>query len=91
MKREKAIKSVDNRRIESPETCCPLDFREGDIVQIKAAGERNSGRVGMIIGIQLFESKSGNNSISYCVKFSDNEASCFTADKMRFVKANNNE
>lgn len=86
MTRETAIKSVHNRRVETPETRRLMDFEVGDIVQIKSDGGKAAGKMGMVIGIRLFEyQKDGEPDLAYRIKLSDTESIEVSAGRMRFL------
>lgn len=56
-----------------PKNLKDFDFKVGDVVQMKADGQKIAGRVGEIIGIRYIERK-GEGLLSYTIRFSDNES-----------------
>lgn len=61
-------------------------YREGDIVQIRPDGDIFAGRVGMIIGINVFKSKRWRTEFAYNVKLSDNEGVSAPACRLRLIR-----
>lgn len=87
IKRETAIKSVHNRRVESPETRLILDYSVGDVVQIKADGRKLSGKMGVIIGIRAIQyNESGDFDLAYTVRLSDQKSVEVSAYRLRFLR-----
>lgn len=85
MKRETAIKSTSNRRIEAPE-CRDLDYLVGDVVQIKADGKKYAGKMGVIIGIRAVVYDAGNADLAYTIKLSDKKSVEVSAYRLRFLR-----
>lgn len=64
-----------------------LDYRVGDIVQIRPDGYKYSGRFGMIIGINSYKQKSGKGeSLAYMIKLSDKESVSAQCYRIRLVR-----
>ena len=91
IEREKAIKSVSNRRIEAPEVRNIFDYQVGDVIQIKADGKRAAGKIGVIIGVRAFKPHEKlpyglEYDLAYTIKLSDQEAIEVSAGRMRFLR-----
>lgn len=84
--KETAIKTAENRRIETPETRRLFDYSVGDYIQITGNGEA-AGKVGQIIGIRNFYyEKDGGADLAYTVKLSDKKSIEISAGRMRFLR-----
>lgn len=86
IEREKAIKTAENRRIETPETRRLLDYSIGDYVQIVGKGEA-SGELGVIIGIRVFTyHEDGGADLAYRVKLSNTRSVEVCCGRLRFLR-----
>lgn len=76
------------KEISADELSRALDYKIGDIVQIRADGLPCSGRLGEIIGISLYKSRADReDALSYSIKLSDNESFACTCHRLRLVRA----
>lgn len=75
------------KRMSAEEAKRALEYREGDIVQIRPDGYEHSGRLGMIIGINVYKQKSGKPyAFSYRIKLSSNESVAAPCNRIRLVR-----
>ena len=79
------MKKIDGRQIEAPELRRDLDYYVGDVVQLKADGKKDAGRIGVIIGIRAYTHKDGTDDLGYRIKLSDNEATEASGQRLRFL------
>lgn len=91
MQREKATVAAKNRQAETAETRRVLDYQVGDLVQIIADGKTAAGKIGVIVGLRLYEEHRKNPygikyNFSYTVKFSDTESIDVHGERMRFLR-----
>lgn len=83
--REKAIKTPNNGRVETPELRSKLDYSIGDYVQL-GVNAKYAGRIGIIIGIRLLYHKYKDSELAYTVRLSHNESVEATAENIRFLR-----
>ena len=73
-------------KLTAEETKRALEYREGDIVQIRADGDLYAGRVGVIIGIGVYKAKKCRPELSYRVKLSDKEGISVPCCRIRLIR-----
>ena len=74
------------KKLTAEETKRALEYREGDIVQIRADGDLYAGRIGVIIGIGIYISKKWRPELSYHIKFSDTEGIAVPCCRIRLIR-----
>lgn len=83
--KETAINTVKNMRRETPETKRLLDYQIGDYIQILGKGE-HTGRVGVIIGMNIIKPKHRPERFIYTIRISDKSAITLLSSQMRFLR-----
>ena len=63
-----------------------LDYRVGDLVQIRAKGYRHNGEIGTVIGIRLKLNKYGKYQFFYTVKLGEKKAVEMNGNGIRYIK-----
>lgn len=77
----------NQRKMSAEEAKRALEYREGDIVQIRPDGYECSGRLGMIVGVSIYRQKSGKpEAFSYRIKLSDHEGISAPCHRIRLVR-----
>lgn len=64
-----------------------LEYRAGDLIQIRPDGDAYAGRLGIIIGVSLYKVNNRKSTIAYNVKLSDNEGVSVQCYRLRLIRA----